>query len=144
MHLQDSDPPYHPDTRRRSRVYRHDYSISDHKRLLDLLRSLRCKVIISGYTNDLYSQQLSDWKTRAFTAKTHVGTIEETMWFNFEPPIALHDSRYLGNDFRSRQTVKRRFARLKRKVADMDPLERELLSRLLIEEYPTGTAKAVS
>lgn len=30
------DPPYHPSTRRRTRVYRHDYSEQDHEQLLAL------------------------------------------------------------------------------------------------------------
>ena len=47
-----ADPPYFPATRRAARVYRHDYSETDHERLLHCLRELRCMVMISGYPND--------------------------------------------------------------------------------------------
>src|SRR6185295_8830568 len=43
-----ADPPYHPETRRQAKVYRHDYSVADHARLLDLLKTLPCKVVLSG------------------------------------------------------------------------------------------------
>jgi site-specific DNA-adenine methylase len=35
-----ADPPYHPSTRRRIRVYRHDYDHEQHVALLTLLRKL--------------------------------------------------------------------------------------------------------
>jgi len=119
-----SDPPYHPQTRRQPRVYNWDYSVEDHERLLALLVSLPCMVILSGYANSLYSTSLVGWRTRTFQAKTHTDVREETLWFNFEPPQILHDSRYLGTDFRTRQTTKRRLQRLRDKVARMDPVER--------------------
>src|SRR4051812_19836938 len=31
-----ADPPYHPRTRRQAKVYRHDYAVEDHARLLAL------------------------------------------------------------------------------------------------------------
>jgi site-specific DNA-adenine methylase len=131
-----ADPPFHPITRRRSRVYRHDYSDADHRRLLLVLRSLPCMVIVSGYANALYDTVLSGWGKRTFRAKTHTDVREETLWFNFEPPRALHDSRFLGDDFRERQTRKRRLQRLQERVHDMDPVERAAFVRWLTEAYP--------
>ena len=134
-----ADPPYHPATRRRARVYRHDYAIDDHARLLTLLISLPCKVILSGYTNDLYSERLQGWRTRTFSAKTHTGLRVETLWFNFEPPQILHDSRFAGETFRARQTTKRRLKRLQEKVIHMDPVERAAFTQWLSEAYPLST-----
>lgn len=131
------DPPYHPQTRRQTRVYRRDYSIEDHERLLALLVSLPCMVILSGYTNSLYSASLVGWRTRTFQAKTHTDVREETLWFNFDPPQVLHDSRYLGADFRARQTTKRRLQRLQHKVRRMNPIERAVFSQWLNESYPS-------
>ena len=131
-----ADPPYHPGTRRRARVYRHDYAVDDHARLLALLTSLPCKVILSGYANDLYSERLKGWRTRTFTSKTHTSLREETLWFNFEPPQVLHDSRFVGETFRARQTTKRRLQRLQEKVARMDPIERAAFTQWLSETYP--------
>jgi DNA adenine methylase len=132
-----SDPPYHPQTRRQRRVYSCDYSVEDHERLLALLVSLPSMVILSGYANNLYSASLGGWRTRTFQAKTHTDVREETLWFNFEPPQALHDSRYLGADFRARQTTKRRQQRLQDRVRRMDPVERTIFCQWLNEAYPS-------
>ncbi len=131
-----SDPPYHPETRRQAKVYRHDYVVEDHARWLALLTSLPCKVILSGYTNDLYSSRLQGWSTRTFLAKTHTDLREETLWFNFEAPNVLHDSRFVGDTFRARQTTKRRLQRLQEKVTHMDPVERAAFTQWLSETYP--------
>lgn len=131
-----ADPPYHPNTRRKTHVYRKDYSIEDHERLLNILLSLPCMVILSGYSNDLYNALLAGWHSRKFYAKTHTDRREETIWFNFEPPHILHDSRYLGNNFRSRQAIKRRLQRLQEKVASMDPAERAVFTQWLNDTYP--------
>jgi len=131
-----SDPPYHPDTRRQARVYTRDYSIKDHERLLVLLASLPCMVILSGYANDLYRNVLAGWRTRSYRAKTHTDVREEFLWFNFEPPQVLHDCRYLGEDFRARQATKRRLQRLQDKVMRMHPIERAAFSKWLNVTYP--------
>lgn len=131
-----SDPPYHPQTRKQTRVYSKDYSIEDHERLISILKSLPCMVILSGYENDLYKATLGEWQTRNFRAKTHTDVREETLWFNFESPKVLHDARYLGHDFRERQTTKRRLHRLQEKVTRMDPLERVAFSQWLHNAYP--------
>lgn len=131
-----SDPPYHPLTRKRTRVYRKDYSIEDHERLVSILKSLPCMVILSGYKNSLYSAELKDWNTSTFYSKTHTDVREETLWFNFDPPNALHDARYLGSNFRERQSAKRRLQRLKDKFVSMDPVERAAFSSWLLEAYP--------
>ena len=131
-----SDPPYHPHTRKRVRVYRKDYSVEDHERLISILKALPCMVILSGYENNLYNSALEGWRTRTFLAKTHTGMREETMWFNFDIPQVLHDPRYLGHNFRERQTTKRRLLRLQDKVTRMDPLERAAFSQWLQNNFP--------
>ncbi len=131
-----SDPPYHPDTRKRKRVYKWDYSIEDHERLISLLASLPCMVLVSGYANDLYKNLLGDWKTKSFSAKTHQEVREETIWFNFEPPELLHDGRYLGDCYRERETTKRRLQRLKKRVAAMKPAERGVFLEWINRTYP--------
>ncbi|WP_382161569.1 DNA adenine methylase [Hydrogenophaga sp. ANAO-22] len=131
-----ADPPYHPTTRRQKRVYRLDYSEEDHERLAALLRELPCMVILSGYANPVYERVLGDWRTRKFQAKTHTDVRTETLWFNFEPPRALHDSRYVGADFRERQTIRRRMDRLQERIARMDAIERTAFMHWLHEAYP--------
>ncbi len=130
------DPPYHPATRRQERVYRLDYTEEDHERLATLLRELPCMVILSGYANPIYERVLTGWRTRTFQAKTHIDVRTETLWFNFEPPKQLHDSRYIGIDFRERQTIRRRMNRLQERIARMDAVERSTFMQWLHETYP--------
>lgn len=130
------DPPYFPSTRRRAKVYQCDYDIDDHKNLLQMLVSLPCMVLLSGYANALYDEILQSWNRYTFQAKTHTDVRQETLWFNYAPPSNLHDSRYLGTNFRERQESKRRLERLKRKVDDMAPCERAAFASWLHEAYP--------
>lgn len=138
------DPPFHPATRRRERVYRHDYSEQDHLELLELICSLPCMVILSGYANPAYARALARWRSTTFRSKTHVDVRTETLWFNFEPPTVLHDSRYLGGCFRERDAAKRRGERLREKVHRMDPRERAAFAEWLHRTYPVAQRDHVS
>lgn len=126
-----ADPPYLTSTRRRSRVYRFDYTQEDHKRLLDLLRSLPCPVIISAYPSRFYDRALAGWRTREFSAKTHRGMRTEVLWYNFNPPRELHDSRFIGDNYRQREVVRRRLARLKERLQRLPAIERNAIRRWL-------------
>lgn len=119
-----ADPPYVPSTRRRARVYRHDYTAQDHERLIECLRRQPCKVMVSGYANDLYSRLLDDWSSVSFQAKTHTGMREETVWFNYQPSSRLHDYHHLGDGFRQREVARRRRSRLQARITGL-PLEEQ-------------------
>ena len=118
------DPPYHPSTRRRSRVYRYDYTEQDHKNLLALLCTLPAKVMISGYDCALYQNMLRGWNHHRFMIQSHVGPRQESLWFNFPAPTQLHDDRYLGKNFREREVIKRRLHRLKERLLTLTASER--------------------
>jgi DNA adenine methylase len=106
-----SDPPYWPACRRSCRgPYRYDYREQDHLNLLRILRKLPCAVMISGYGNDTYDEMLMGWRKKVFSGTSHTGSREETIWLNFEP-VVLHDTRFLGETFRDRQSIKRKRAR---------------------------------
>lgn len=47
------DPPYVPETRR-SGAYKHEMTTDDHRELLEILRTIKGKAMLSGYPNDLY------------------------------------------------------------------------------------------
>lgn len=130
-----ADPPYMSSTRRRSRVYACDYTMTDHEHLLAVLRKLPCMVMLSGYDNELYNDTLVGWRKETFFAKTHVDVRQESVWLNFEPPLQLHDVTHLGASFRERQTIKRRQQRLHKRIREMDPLERGDLMRWLATTY---------
>lgn len=135
------DPPYHPDTRRRARVYRHDYSVEDHERLINCLIELPCKIIISGYFSPLYEQRLAGWSCHRFMAKTHSDMREEWVWFNYPKPKALHDDRYLGQTFREREIIRRRQERLRNRVSQLPVTEQVALYKWLEEKRLAGEWK---
>lgn len=129
------DPPYLSSTRRQERVYRHDFNDAQHERLLAMAAALPCMVMISGYASDLYGSHLRDWNKVTFMANSHVGLREECVWFNFDPPSALHDVSHLGANFRERQTIKRRRDRLHERIQGLDPVERHELMAWMTEQF---------
>lgn len=128
------DPPYHPDTRRRARVYRHDYDVGDHEKLLTVLKDLTCKVLISGYDNPLYANQLADWERHQFQMRTRTGMRTETVWFNFKRPLVPHDHRHLGGNFREREVIRRRQGRLRERLGKLSLAEKTALHAWLSDE----------
>jgi len=130
------DPPYHPRTRRRERVYTHDYTEADHERLLELVVALPCSVMLSGYANPVYDRVLASWHRYDFQANTHHGCRTETLWLNYAPPTSLHDTRYLGANFRAREVTRRRLERLQNRLIRMHPQERAAIAHWLHESYP--------
>lgn len=133
-----ADPPYLPQTRKRKRVYRHDYTYEQHVALLTLLRTLPCMVMVSGYDSPLYDALLSGWSKISFSAKTHADVQEECVWMNFTQPEQLHDGRFVGATYRERQTIQRRRSRLQRRIEVMDPVERHELIKWISTTYPMG------
>lgn len=130
-----ADPPYVTETRRRAKIYRFEYDLAQHEQLLSTLRSVPCKVMISGYDSPLYNETLHGWRKVTFMAKTHTDLREECVWMNYAAPEELHDSRYLGDTFRARQTIARRQARLQDRIHAMNPVERNDFIRWVTETY---------
>lgn len=129
------DPPYLPETRRGGKIYRHEYQFKDHIRLLEVIKALPCAVMISGYANPLYRDMLPDWHTYSFEAATQNGKATETVWFNYPFPQHLHDSRFLGKDFREREKIRRRTDNLKRKISALPQHERSAIFGWIQEQY---------
>lgn len=123
-----SDPPYLRETRKKDeRLYRYDYSREQHRELLEVLKSLSCMVMISGYESALYNELLKGWYTHCFQAACHHGVATEWLWMNYSPPVELHDYRYLGNTFRERERIKRKSERWVARLQSMPILERQAL-----------------
>lgn len=131
-----SDPPYLPTTRRRERVYRHEYSEADHVELIGQLKQLPCAVLLSGYDSDLYNDLLAGWRKLAFIAASHAGPREEVLWLNYTPPSVPHDIRFVGENFREREQIKRRHIRLRSRVDRLSDAERALFVNWLASAYP--------
>ena len=120
-----SDPPYVKSARRAPERYRyrHDYEESDHEELIGILRSLPCRVMLSGYRSALYDGLLSDWRRIEMQVMNQAGVVTEVVWYNFGIE-RLHWSRHAGRNFTHRQNVKRRAQRWARRYRAMDASER--------------------
>jgi site-specific DNA-adenine methylase len=122
------DPPYLRETRKKSaKLYRYEYTHEQHRQLLELIKSLPCMVMISGYESALYADFLKGWHTHFYTVGCHHGTAIEWVWMNYPPPVELHDYRYLGNTFRERERIKKRSKRWLRRLQSMPVLERQVV-----------------
>jgi DNA adenine methylase len=83
------DPPYVGSTRKDPRRgYTHEMTDeTEHLELLNFLRKLTGRVILSGYASDLYRDLLPDWYScplKRGRDQTNRATAE-TLWMNFEP-----------------------------------------------------------
>lgn len=125
------DPPYLPITRKRASVYRHDLSENDHLRFLDVISKLNAKILISGYDNQIYREYLKGWNVYSFSSKAHDGIRQEYLWYNYDVPSKLHDYRYLGSNFRERQTIRRRLQRIQSRLSSLSTHERSFILQWL-------------
>lgn len=121
------DPPYVMESRTGGSLYRYEFTYQQHVELLNVIRSLPCDVMISGYQSKLYAKELKQWHLTTFGSMTRRGMALEHLWCNFKPPTELHDYRYLGDDYRERERIKKKVTRWKRKLQDMPKLERQVI-----------------
>jgi DNA adenine methylase len=131
------DPPYLFETRSCKRpLYACEFgSVDQHRQLLKLLLSLPCRVAISGYCSPLYAAMLQAWRPITYQTRTRGGgVVTEWLWMNYEEPVELHDYRYLGNNFRQRERIKRIKTRWLARLQRMDALERYAILAI-IDEY---------
>lgn len=134
------DPPYLTASRARpDRIYRHEFTDDDHKRLLSIILSLPCMVMISGYPNAMYDDALSAWHTYEFQTTVRSGRcVTEKLWMNYPPPHRLHDYQYLGRNFRERERIKKKKARWTGKLLAMQTLERYALESAIADLEELG------
>lgn len=121
-----ADPPYPAVSRRDPKIYRYEYSDSDHHQLLEVLKKLPCRVMISSYPNNLYDGALRDWEKVEFWGTSHVGRRRECVWMNYTPTL-LHDTRFIGGDFRGRQSWKRKHQRWVERFTKLPVAEQQCL-----------------
>lgn len=77
------DPPYLLNTRKVN-LYNHELDDEYHKRLLKVICDSDCKIMISGYDNELYNLYLKDWNklSKNTTAECSVKRTE-IIWMNY-------------------------------------------------------------
>jgi hypothetical protein len=151
------DPPYMRETCKSRCRYKYDLSDADHRRLLRVLQDLNAlpdppMLMISGYDSPLYREMLpsvpyripggsvfrNGWHHTEFQAMTRGGKqATEHLWFNFPPPVELHDYRYQGRNWRDRERMKRRQATWTNRLKKMAPYEREALLNAIRETAST-------
>lgn len=122
------DPPYIRKTRKKhSPLYKYEYTYEQHIELLEVIKTLPCMVMISGYKSELYSRSLKDWHSHSFQAATQNGSATEWVWMNYPTPTQLHDYRYLGSNFREREKIKNVSKRWVNRLKAMPVLQRQAL-----------------
>ncbi len=128
-----SDPPYLLETRTSSRSkYNFDYTKQDHIKLLGLLKSLPCQVILSGYPSLLYNEQLSNWNSIELQVMSRGGPRTEKLWFNYVIDRA-YCATYAGKNFTDRQRIKRKAQRWGKKYERLPSAERLAILATLMD-----------
>lgn len=135
------DPPYLMETRKSKRqLYNAEFGdIGQHEKLLKALKSLPCMVAISGYQSSLYSAVLQGWRTISYNTVNRAGNVvREWLWMNYPEPQALHDYRYLGENFREREKITRQKRRWRARLQRMNPIQRYALMASIAEFSDTA------
>lgn len=136
------DPPYLAATRTSHNKYRFEYTIQDHEALLELLKSLPCHVILSGYPSSLYDDQLADWNTLELQAMSRGGPRTEKLWYNYTIG-ETYWVKYAGKNFTDRQRIKRKAQRWRTKYQAMPKVERlAILAAIMSVEGVEQTPQA--
>ena len=77
------DPPYLPSTRSSAKYYKCEMTEDDHEELINALKSIKGKVILSGYRSELYDSL--QWGRKDVELKNLHGKVKtECLWHNYE------------------------------------------------------------
>ncbi|MBY0522773.1 MAG: DNA adenine methylase [Gemmataceae bacterium] len=82
------DPPYLNETRTAPQVYSHEMTRDQHAELLDVVKAVKGKVMLSGYDSSLYQEKLAGWNRHAFELPNNAASGEskrkmtECVWCN--------------------------------------------------------------
>jgi DNA adenine methylase len=84
------DPPYVPETRSAGEAFgQFDMTEAQHQELLEVIRDVQGKVMISGYACDLYDSKLAKWHRHEFDLPNNAASgvlkrrMTEVLWTNF-------------------------------------------------------------
>ncbi|WP_241169246.1 DNA adenine methylase [Serratia marcescens] len=129
-----ADPPYLPETRTSRARYRHEYTVDDHRRLIDVLRTMPANVMISGYPSALYDELLGDWRSIQFQVMTRGGPRTEQLWMNFAEGHAYSHA-FAGENYIERQRIKRKAERWANNYAALPATERTAILAALLATH---------
>ena len=127
------DPPYLIDSRKSKRnIYKFELDENSHQDLLSTIKALRSRVLISSLENNLYLNELSKWNHITFMNKIRTGMQKEFVFYNFNNSMhQLQDYRYLGQNFREREIIKRKLNRWNNKFKNLSAYEKNAMIELL-------------
>lgn len=129
------DPPYVLSTRTSRARYDHELTDEQHIKLLEIVKRIAqqqgAKVMISGYSNNIYNQTLADWFSKDFQAMTRGGVRTETVWCSFQPG-ELHYHTFAGDNYVERQRIKRKAERWAKRYQAMQKPERQAVMAALL------------
>ena len=101
--------------------YKYELTEDDHIQILQFIKKIECKVAISCYPNSLYGDQLKYWRKIEYQSQTRGGPRTEILYMNYRQPTKLHDYRFLGDDYKERESIKKKLKSLKRKISKLPP-----------------------
>jgi len=139
------DPPYLMSTRRsQQRLYKYEWEgEQEHIELAGMLHTCKCAVMISHYPCSLYDNLYKGWHTHTFTNTTRQGPATECIYFNYDPPEILHDTQYIGRNYRDREDIKRMIARWNKKLSELPTRKRIALLSSIVNNYKQQTEKLI-
>lgn len=73
------DPPYLNESRVDFNNYLNELSVERHIELIELLKTVKGQVVLSGYASDLYDSRLKGWRR---AERTHMSSIQNTKSIN--------------------------------------------------------------
>jgi DNA adenine methylase len=136
------DPPYLITTRStQAKLYRHDWVLEDHKVFLKAIQAIKSPVIVSHYPCDLYDQSLKKWRKLTYTAATHGGGRQESMYMNYPQPVLLQFPNLTGANFTDRQRIQRKVERLIKRLKNEPGNERAAILSAIISHFTYLGAK---
>lgn len=123
------DPTYLGETRISDQpYYKHEMvDHATHEKFLQMAMQIPVKTLITHYPCNLYDQSLKEWRYTDISSRSRTSTTIQRLYMNYPQPEALHDYRYIGNDFRERELYKKSYKNFVRKIESMPPLERNYI-----------------
>lgn len=123
-------------------LYKFEMTDQQHEQFLRMVLTNKNYVMISHYNDDMYNEYLHSWNVHEFPAMTRRGLVTEKVYFNYDPPTLLQDYRYIGDDYREREEIKRKVKRHLGKLDRLPAKQRIAILSAVIGNY-NGTAAEI-